>query len=315
MKIVVLDGYTLNPGDLSWSRLQELGCCVVYDRTPPDMVIERADDAEIVLTNKTILSKAILEKLRKLKYIGVLATGYNVVDIVVARERGIIVTNVPNYGTQSVAQAVFAHLLNLAHRYAYHAQTVVEGRWCTSKDFCYWDFPLVELSGLTMGIVGYGRIGQNVAAIARVFGMKVLASNTSPIKDGTVTEVDIDTLFARSDVITLHCPLKPHNEKMVNARLLGLMKSTAFLINTSRGLLIDEAALAQSLNSEKLAGAGLDVLSKEPPDPANPLLKAKNCFISPHIAWATQSARKRLLNIAIDNVKAFLNDNVMNRVN
>jgi glycerate dehydrogenase len=316
MKIVVLDGHTLNPGDLSWDELKALGACEVYDRTPPDQVVARAKDAEVILTNKTVLDAATLRQLPRLKYIGVLATGYNIVDVQAARERNIPVTNIPTYGTPSVAQMVFAHLLELTQHVAHHAQTVRDGRWTRSADFCYWDFPLIELNGLTMGIVGYGRIGRETAAVAKAFGMKVLAFEIGPKPVGSEAEfVPLDDLFRRSDVVSLHCPLTPETKGLVNAQRLSLMKKTAFLINTSRGPLVEEQALADALNSGRIAGAGLDVLAVEPPSPANPLLKAKNCRITPHIAWATRAARERLMKTAMDNVRVFVAGGKRNVVN
>jgi len=316
-KIVVLDGYTLNSGDLSWAGLEEFGDCLIHDRSAPEQTIERATGAEIVLTNKTVLSAEIIEKLPDLRYIGVLATGYNVVDVVAARERGIPVTNVPAYGTVSVAQMVFAHLLNLTQRVGDHADTVKEGRWCRSPDYCYWDFPLIELAGKTIGIVGYGRIGQAVSVLAKAFGMRVLANKKIPpesVPDG-ISFVDLETLFRESDVVSLHCPLTEATQHMVDHDLLDLMKPTAFLINTSRGPLIDEAALAEALNTERIAGAGLDVLAAEPASPECPLLKAKNCYITPHIAWATHAARQRLMEGVVENVRAFLAGTPRNVVN
>jgi len=316
MKIVVLDGYTLNPGDLSWDELKALGPCEVHDRTPPDQVVGRAKDAEIVLTNKTVLDAAVLRQLPRLKYIGVLATGYNVVDIQAARERHIPVTNIPTYGTPSVAQMVFAHLLELTQHVAHHAGTVRDGRWTKSADFCYWDFPLIELKGLTMGIVGYGRIGRETGAIARAFGMKLLAVELAPRPEGPEAEfVSLDELFRRSDVVSLHCPLTAETKGLINAQRLSLMKKTAFLINTSRGPLVEEQALADALNSGRIAGAGLDVLAVEPPPADHPLLKAKNCHITPHIAWATRAARERLMKTAVDNVRCFLAGERQNVVN
>jgi len=314
MKIVVLDGYTLNPGDLGWDELEALASCEVFDRTPADQVVARAKDAEIVLTNKTVLDAKILRQLPRLRYIGVLATGYNIVDVEAARERRIPVTNVPTYGTPSVAQMVFAHLLELTLHVAHHAQTVRDGRWSKSPDFCYWDFPLIELKGLTMGIVGYGRIGRETGAVARAFGMEVLAVELSP-KPGEAEFVSLDDLFRRSDVVSLHCPLTPETERLVNARRLSLMKKTAFLINTSRGPVVDEQALADALNSGRIAGAGLDVLAVEPPSPDNPLLRAKNCQVTPHIAWATRGARERLMRTAVENVRLFLAGKPQNVVN
>jgi glycerate dehydrogenase len=313
MNIVVLDGYTLNPGDLSWAPLQSLGYCEIYDRTPPDAVVQRAAFAEIVLTNKTLLTRAVIEQLPKLQYIGVLATGYNVVDLQAARERHIPVTNVPKYSTPSVAQMVFALLLELTRHVGLHAEGVRAGRWSNQADFCYWDKPMIALESLTMGIVGLGAIGQSVAKLAQAFGMSVLAYQHSP-KSG-VTCVDLESLFRRSDVISLHCPLTPKTQHLVNAQRLALMKPSAFLINTSRGPLVDEEALAQALRSGQIAGAGLDVLTVEPPKLDNPLFSLKNCFITPHIAWATQTARQTLLEIAVANIQAFLNGSVQNVVN
>lgn len=320
-KIVVLDGYTLNPGDLTWKDLEALGQCIIYDRTDPKEVVPRAKDAEIVLTNKTVLSSDAIKQLPKLKYIGVLATGYNIVDTETARTRSIPVTNVPAYSTQSVAQMVFAHLLNLAQHVAHHAETVRCGRWTSNPDFCYWDMPLIELAGLTMGIIGFGRIGQAVAKLALAFGMKVIAYDivTPSSIPGSSPEgcqfVELDDIFRISDVVSLHCPLAPQTKNIINKERLERMKKTAFLINTSRGPLVDEQALAEALNNERIAGAGLEVLSLEPPEKNNPLLKAKNCFITPHIAWATRAARERLLKVVIDNVASFLAGKPKNVVN
>lgn len=315
MKIVVLDGYTLNPGDLSWDALEALGECEVHDRTPADKTVERALDAEIVLTNKTGLGREEIAALPNLKYVGVLATGYNVVDVAAAAERGVPVTNVPTYGTRSVAQMAFALLLELAHHVGHHAQTVREGRWCASVDFCYWDYPLVELDGLTMGIVGYGRIGRATAEVARGFGMKVVAFDPMASGGGDAPLVDLEALLRQSDVVSLHCPLTEENAGLINAERLAMMKPTAFLLNTARGPLVDEQALADALNAGRLAGAGLDVLAVEPPPEGNPLLKAKNCLITPHIAWATRAARARLMDTAVANVRAFLDGNPQNVVN
>ncbi len=317
MNIVVLDGYTLNPGDLTWKDLEAMGRCTVYDRTGPEEVVPRAKDAEIVLTNKTLLFSDVIKQLPKLKYIGVLATGYNVVDVEAAYNRGITVTNVPAYSTQSVAQMVFAHLLNLTQHVGHHAQTVRSQRWTSNPDFCYWDMPLIELVGLTMGIIGFGRIGKAAAKLALAFGMKVIAYDTatpSSIPEGCQF-VGLEYVFRSSDVVSLHCPLTPQTQNIINKERLELMKKTAFLINISRGPLVDEQALAQALNNERIAGAGLDVLSSEPPEKDNPLLKARNCFITPHIAWATRSARQRLLKVVIDNVAAFLAGKPQNVVN
>ena len=315
MKIVVLDGYTMNPGDLSWEGLEGLGECAVYERTPPERVVERAAGTEIILTNKVPFDRERLARLPALKYIGVLATGYNVVDTAAARERGIVVTNVPAYSTRSVAQLVMALVLELAHHVGHHARTVREGRWTASKDFAYWDYPLVELDGLVMGIVGFGQTGRAVADLARAFGMRVLVHTRTPTAGPGVEFVDLATLLRRSDVVSLHCPLTPQTEGLVNAERLALMKPTAFLINTSRGPVVNERDLAEALNSGRIAGAGLDVLSTEPPKADNPLLAAKNCFITPHVAWATRAARERLMKTVVANVRAFLAGRPQNVVN
>jgi glycerate dehydrogenase len=300
MNIVVLDGYTLNPGDLSWDALRELGSCEIYDRSAPDEIVPRSTSAEIVLTNKVKLNGEYISSVPTLKYIGVTATGYNIVDVAAARERKVIVTNVPTYGTQSVAQMTFALLLELTQHVGHHAQTVREGRWTRSPDFCYWDYPLIELDGLTLGIIGFGRIGKMVGQLAEAFGMKVLTySRKQPV-------AEMETLFRRSDIISLHCPLTPQTEHLVNEKRLAWMKPTAFLLNTSRGPLIDESALAKALNEGRIAGAGLDVLAVEPPTADNPLLRAKNCLITPHIAWATRAARSRLMEAVVENVRAIL---------
>jgi glycerate dehydrogenase len=316
MKIVILDGGTLNPGDLSWDSFKAFGNVEVYDVTPADKVIERSKDADILIINKIVLDEKTISQLPQLKYIGVSATGYNVVDVKAARQRDIPVTNIPTYGTASVAQMVFALLLELSHHTGYHARTVKEGRWSACDNFCYWDFPLVELAGLTMGIVGYGRIGRATAALAEAFGMKTIAYDVyaDQMTGAGVSFVKLDELFARSDVISLHCPLTVENKGMVNAERLGLMKKSAFLINTSRGPLINERDLAEALNSGQIAGAGLDVLSTEPPTSENPLLTAKNCYITPHIAWATHSARQRLMNTLIENLKGFIENKPKNVV-
>lgn len=300
MNIVVLDGYTLNPGDLSWDALRELGSCEIYDRSAPDEIVPRSTSAEIVLTNKVKLNGEYMSSVPTLKYIGVTATGYNIVDVAAARERKVIVTNVPTYGTQSVAQMTFALLLELTQHVGHHAQSVREGRWTRSPDFCYWDYPLIELDGLTLGIIGFGRIGKMVGQLAEAFGMKVLTySRKQPV-------AEMETLFRRSDIISLHCPLTPQTEHLVNEKRLAWMKPTAFLLNTSRGPLIDESALAKALNEGRIAGAGLDVLAVEPPTADNPLLRAKNCLITPHIAWATRAARSRLMEAVVENVRAYL---------
>jgi glycerate dehydrogenase len=317
MKIVVLDGYTANPGDLSWDGLEKLGKCEIHDRTPGIHVVEQARDAEILLTNKTVINRATIAALPKLRYIGVLATGFNIVDIDAAKERGIPVCNVPEYGTPNVAQAVFALMLELTNRTGHHSDTVHAGCWSASKDFCYWDGSLIELNGLTLGLVGFGRIAQATARIARGFDMKVLASRKRagvPTED-QVEFVDLDRLFAESDFVSLHCPLTPETKEMVNAARLARMKRSAFLINTARGALVQEKDLADALNAGRIAGAGLDVLSMEPPPVSNPLLSAKNCVITPHIAWATREARARLLDVAVRNIRAWIDGQPRNVVN
>jgi glycerate dehydrogenase len=320
-RLVVLDGWTLNPGDLSWERLMSLGNCSVYDRTPPAEIVAEAADAELVLTNKAVLDRRGIEALPKLNYIGVMATGYNVVDLDAARECGITVTNVPIYGTASVAQMVFAHILDFTQRVGDHSKAVHAGRWSSASDFCFWDSPQVELAGLTMGVVGFGRIGRATAKLAAAFGMEVLVSRRPTTKPGQddmpdyARLVDLDTLFRDSDIVSLHCPLTPETAGMVDASRLAQMKSTALLINTSRGPLIDEMALAAALERGVIAAAGLDVLSAEPPPIDHPLLGVSQCVITPHIAWATRSARRRLLDTAVDNVAAFLAGQPQNVVN
>jgi glycerate dehydrogenase len=307
MKIAVLDGYTLNPGDLDWSGLRALGDCEIHDRTPPDRVLERARGAGALLTNKVVLGRNHFEALPDLRYIGVLATGTNVVDLAAARERGIMVTNVPAYSTDSVAQLVFALLLHLTHRVGDHAASVRAGDWSRCRDFCYRLDPLAELSGWTMGLVGFGRIGRAVARIAQAFGMRVTVHTRRPPQDAAGCEfLPLDDLFRTADVVSLHCPLTPETERLVDRRRLDLMKPGAILLNTGRGPLLDEAAVAEALNSGRLGGAGLDVLSSEPPAEDNPLLTAPNCVITPHIGWGTLAARVRLLDIASGNLRAFL---------
>ncbi|WP_297101269.1 D-2-hydroxyacid dehydrogenase [uncultured Draconibacterium sp.] len=315
MKIVVLDGYALNPGDLSWDDLKVLGELTVYDRTTPEQTVERSADAEIVYTNKVILNREIIEQLPHLKFIGVLATGYNVVDITAANEAGIMVCNIPAYSTQSVAQLVFAHILHFTNNVGLHAKSVGNGEWATSKDFAYWLSPQTELAGKTLGIIGFGQIGQAVARIALAFGMKVIFNNRSQkTTDLDARQVDLDTLLETSDFISINCPLTSENQGFINKATIEKMKPTAFLINTGRGPLINEQDLADALNNDQIAGAGLDVLSVEPALPENPLPKAKNCFITPHIAWATLEARQRLMQIAVDNLKAFIDGKPINVV-
>lgn len=317
MRIVVLDGHTLNPGDLSWAELRALGECEIHDRTPPEEVVARARDAEILLTNKAVVDRVAIERLPRLRFIAVLATGYNVVDVEAARQRGIPVSNVPAYGTASVAQHTMALLLELTQGAGRHAQGVREGRWSSHPDWCYWEQPLIELNGLTMGIVGYGRIGRAVARLAAAFGMKLLVHTRTPPGEPSegLAFVSLETLLRQSDVVSLHCPLTPETNQLVNAERLAWMKPTAFLLNTSRGPLIDEPALAAALNAGRLAGAGLDVLSVEPPPPDNPLLTARHCLITPHHAWATRAARARLMQVVVANVRAFLDGQPQNVVN
>jgi glycerate dehydrogenase len=320
MNILVLDGYTLNPGDLSWTGLESLGPCTVYDRTPDEDVVARAAESQIVLTNKTGLPRQILQQLPNLRYVGVLATGYDIVDVKAAREQNIPVTNVPKYATTSVVQMVFAHLLNLTLHVADHGRGVAAGRWTQNADFCYWESPLIELAGLTFGVVGFGQIGRAAAEVARAMGMNVLAYDVAPpdpknVETDAIRFVGLNDLFRQSDVVSLHCPLRPETQGLVNAERLAMMKPSAFLINTGRGPLVDEQALAEALNAGRIAGAGLDVLSSEPPPANNPLLTARNCCLTPHIAWATKAARQRLLNTAVENVRAFLAGKSQNVVN
>ena len=315
MNIVVLDGYTLNPGDLSWDGFESLGNLTVHDRTPAGEVVSRAQDAEIVMVNKVELTSEVIQQLPQMKYIGELATGFNNIDLEAARERDIPVTNIPTYGTTSVAQMVFAHLLELTQHVAHHDKTVREGRWTECPDFSYWDFPMIELNGLTLGLIGLGRIGQATAKLGQAFGMDVIAYDVADVTCPGVDMVTMDEVFKRSDVVSLHTPLTPEAEKIVNRERLKLMKPTAFLINTSRGPVVDGDALADALNNDKIAGAGLDVLPIEQPSMDAPLMKAKNCHITPHIAWATRSARSRLMDTAVDNLKAFLDGRAENVVN
>ena len=316
MKIIVLDGYGLNPGDLNWDGFEALGELTVYDRTLPSELMERAAGAEVLITNKTLITAENMVDLPELKYIGVLATGYNVVDIDAAKARGIVVTNIPAYSTASVAQMVFAHILNITQRVGYYADENKQGRWTKNADFCYWDTQLVELQGKKMGIVGLGNIGQATARIAQAFGMEVCVYSSKPqfVLPSGIKKMDLDELFAECDVISLHCPLTPDTKEMVNADRLSKMKSNAILINTGRGPLINEQDLADALNEGRIAAAGLDVLSVEPSVEGNPLLTARNCFITPHIAWATLEARTRLMEIAVQNLKSYLNGQIINNV-
>jgi glycerate dehydrogenase len=317
MKIVVLDGFTLNPGDLTWDRLMSFGQVVIYDRTPIDKILERAKGAEILLTNKTPLGEDIFNNLPSLKYISVLATGYNIVDTEAAKKRGIIITNIPAYSTSSVAQLTFALLLELCLHVQRHSDTVMEGKWADSIDFCFWDFPLIELAGKTMGIIGFGNIGNKVGDIATAFGMDIVAAS-KPQTDQSHRKnfrwAEINEVLEQADVVSIHVPLSTETNGLINSGTLKRMKKSAFLLNTSRGPIVVDEDLADALNKDIIAGAGIDVLSVEPPSKSNPLFKAKNCIITPHIAWATKEARARLMDIAVNNLSAFINGKPVNKV-
>ena len=320
MKIVVLDGYTLNPGDLSWETLEAFGELQVFDRTPyePKKIVEAIGDAEIIFSNKTPLPKEVLLQVPTVKYIGVLATGFNIVDLKTAQEMGMLVTNIPSYGTTAVAQMTMALLLEMCHHVGEHNRAVKNGKWSKSKDFCFWDYPLMELEGKTLGLIGFGRIGQATAKLAEAFGMKILTtvSRKRPeFETKNCNQVDLDELLDRSDVVSLHCPLTPETEGIINAGNISKMKNGAMIINTSRGQLIVEADLKEALDNGKIAFAAVDVVSEEPISPDNALLQAANCIITPHIAWAPKESRSRLLNTAIENLEAFLNGNPKNVVN
>ncbi len=316
MKIVVLDGYATNPGDLSWDGLAELGELVVYDRTPAELILERAAGAEILISNKAFLGAAEMAALPELRYIGLQATGVNVVDLNAARAHGIVVSNVPAYSTSSVAQHAFALLLELARGVGLHAELVRQGAWTNCPDFAFQKTPQVELAKKVFGVVGYGDIGRETARIAAAFGMRILVHTRTPdpVAHPAVNFVELDQLLSASDVVTLHCPLTPETESLINAESLALMKTSAYLINTSRGLLVDEKALAEALHQGAIAGAGLDVLSAEPPPADNPLLTAPNCYITPHLAWATFAARQRLIGEIVENLRAFLAGTPRNQV-
>ncbi|MDR7813331.1 D-2-hydroxyacid dehydrogenase [Lacrimispora sp.] len=317
MKIVVLDGYTENPGDLSWSGFEALGELTVYDRTPVETIIERIGDAEAVIINKTPISAEVLNACPGIRYVGVLATGYNVVDVKAAKEKGVTVTNIPAYGTASVAQFAFALLLEICHHVAHHSNAVYEGRWENNADWCFWDYPLIELSGKTAGIIGFGKIGQATGAIAKAMNMRVLAYGGQESESGRAIAdyVKLDELLASSDVIFLHCPLFPETEGIINKDTIAKMKDGVILINNSRGPLIDEQDLAEALNTGKVYAAGLDVVSSEPIRGDNPLLNAKNCLITPHISWAPKESRERLMNMATENLRAFIEKTPVNVVN
>jgi len=317
MKIVVLDGYTLNPGDLSWSDMEELGNLKLYERSGPEEVVERVGSAEVVLTNKVVISASALSAMPQLKYIGVLASGYNIVDVDYATNAGIVVTNVPAYGTESVAQMAFALLLELARRVGHHSREVIRGRWAAGRDFCFWDFPQVDLSDKTIGIIGFGRIGRAAARIAHGFGMRVIANSRSrrePPDYPGFRWCEVEELMGEADVVSLHCPLLPETEGLVSRVSLELMKPSAFLINTSRGQLVVEQDLADALNEDLIAGAAVDVLPVEPPVARSPLYRAKNIIVTPHIAWATREARVRLMKTAVENLKAYLEGTAVNVV-
>ncbi len=318
MKIVVLDGYAMNPGDLSWGGIERLGEFRLYERTQKELIIERIADAEIVLTNKVILSKEILEKVPSVKYIGVMATGYNVVDTDAARQLGMVVTNVPAYSTVSVAQLVLAFILEFCHHVGEHSRAVLGGTWTSSRDFTFWNYPLIELNGKTLGIIGYGAIGQAVANLAAAFGMNIKVysrTEKTELETDKIKFTGFQQLLQEADFISLHCPLTEETEALINTESLSKMKTGAYLINTSRGPVIDEQAVADALNSGKLAGAAMDVVSAEPIKADNPLLGAKNCLITPHFAWAPLEARSRLMNTLLDNIEAYLKGKPINVVN
>lgn len=317
MKIVNLDGYTTNPGDLSWDWLEKYGDYTIYDRTAQDEVIERSKDADILIINKTVITADMLDQMPKLKYIGLQSTGYNVVDCKAARERNIVVSNIPAYSTNAVAQLVFSFILQTTNKVSLHSNAVFDGEWCKCPDFCFWKAPLYELDGKTIGIIGFGSIGQRVSVIAKAFGMNVLAYTPHPKPDlfKDVRFVELDALLTESDFITCHCPLTPKTENLINKETLSKMKSSAVLINTSRGPVINDYDLAEALNNNKIQAAGLDVLTVEPPSDDNPLFKAKNCYITPHIAWAAYETRARLLTILEENLKAFIDGKPQNVVN
>lgn len=318
MKICILDGYSLNPGDLDWSPVERLGDVTLFDRTPADKIVERAADADIVLTNKVPFSADTLRQLPRLRFICVLATGYNIIDTEAAARQGVVVANIPAYSTMSVAQMAFAHILNITNHVASYAREVADGKWTNCPDFCFWDSALTELAGKTMGIVGLGNTGMATARIAVALGMKVVAmtSKSADTLPEGITPAPLDDVLASADVVSLHCPLTPSTRHLINAEAIGKMKPSAILINTGRGPLVDEQAVADALNGGRLAAFGADVLSQEPPHGDNPLLSARNCFLTPHIAWATLEARTRLMSTATENVRQFIaGEPVANRVN
>ena len=317
MKIVILDGYTENPGDLSWESMEKLGELKVYNRTPTNQIVERIGDADAVIVNKTPISAQTIAACTGIKYIGVLATGYNIVDVEAAKAKKIKVTNVPTYGTAAVGQFAIALLLEICHHVGHHSKAVLEGRWEKNPDWCFWDYPLIELAGKTIGIIGFGRIGQTTATIAKAMGMNVLAFDEHPNDTGKAIAdyVSLDELYAKSDVISLHCPLFPSTEGIINKNSIAKMKNGIIILNNSRGPLIVEQDLADALNSGKVYAAGLDVVSTEPVKAGNPLLKAKNCLITPHISWAPKESRQRLMDIAVSNLESYISGNPINMVN
>ena len=317
MKIIVLDGYTENPGDLSWGGLETQGKLTVYDRTSADLITERIGDAEIVITNKTPISERTLDYCPNIKYIGVLATGYNIIDVVAAKKRGIVVTNIPTYGTDAVGQYAIAMLLEICHHVAHHSDAVHAGRWESNKDWCFWDYPLIELAGKTMGIIGFGRIGQVTGRIAKALGMRILAYDLYESEPGKAIGeyVNLDMLLSSADVISLHCPLFEETKGIINRANIAKMKDGVIILNNSRGQLVVEQDLADALNNDKVYAAGLDVVSTEPISGSNPLLTAKNCLITPHISWAPKESRQRLMNIAVSNLEAFVKGKPVNVVN
>ncbi len=315
MKIAVLDAYTVNPGDLSWQPLQDIGELTIYPRTTPDVVVERCKDIDAVLTNKVVFDKHILNQLPKLKYIGVLATGYNVVDIDTASQQGITVTNIPAYSTASVAQMVWAHILNITNQVAHYAEENRHSRWTKCPDFCYYDYTHIELAGKNIGIVGLGNTGKAVARIALAFGMNVLAYTSKQTLPTGITSVSLENLFKNSNIISLHCPLTTATHHLVDNTRIALMQTNAILINASRGPVVDDSAVAKALHEGKIAAYGADVLTVEPPQPSNPLLTAPNCYLTPHIAWATIEARTRLIQTAINNIRAFIEGRSVNKIN
>ena len=317
MKIVVLDGYALNPGDLSWKAFEQFGEVIVHDRTTPDEIVKRAQGATVLLTNKTPVREKVIDALPELRFIGVLATGYNIIDIDVAHKRGIVVSNIPDYGSYSVAQLTMALLLELCHHVQRHSDSVRSGKWASSIDWSYWEHPLVELAGKTMGIIGFGNIGNKVADMAASFGMNILGSARTQSDQSHRKNFQwaaVPDLLTQSDVVSIHCPLTPETKGLINSESLRSMKRTAFLLNTSRGPIIVDEDLSDALDNDVIAGAGIDVLSVEPPHKDNPMFKAKNCIITPHIAWATREARSRLMNMAVQNVQAFTRGTPVNTV-